>query len=141
MNGKIVWCGVPIAKRAEPNLKLLSQIIRSEEPLPPVAREWLADLFDPAADSEFQVKTLARRARGPGRTTILNNWDAAEYAESRIESGEGADDPQAHDQRPDKYAEAVKVAAEKFGISESAVKSALRMRRLALAQYEADRTK
>lgn len=135
-DGKIVFCATPVKKRAEPNLKLLSEIIRSNEPLPAGARQWIADLLDPDADSEFCVKRLLRRARGPGRTGNCHNWDAAEYAELRIKLGERADNPLAKDARPDKSGEAVKTAAEKFGISESAVKAALKKRRAAQASHD-----
>jgi len=127
-NGRIVFDATPVAKRADQNLKLLSQVLRSDEQLPAIAREWLADLFDPDASSEFRVKELARRARGPGRSGLCHNWDAAAYAERRMEEGERADDPQARDARPDKYAEAVIAAADKYGIAPSAVKKALKER-------------
>lgn len=136
-DGKIVFNAAPVGKRAEPNLKLLSQILRSDEPLPAVARKWLADLFDPDADSEFRVKELSRRARGPGRTSVCHNWDAAAYAEARMELGDRADDPQARDPRPDKYADAVNAAARKFNIQPSAVKAAIKARRSAQAAHDA----
>lgn len=136
-NGRIVFYAAPVGKRAEPNLRLLSQILRSDEPLPSVAREWLANLFDPDADSEFRVKELSRRARGPGRTGLCHNWDAAAYAELRMEQGERADDPQASDARPDKYVDAVDAAAEKYRIAPSAVKAAIKARRSAQKAHDA----
>lgn len=128
-NSGIVFDRAPVAKRTTPNLKLLSQILRSEEPLPEIAREWLADLFDPDGVSEFRVKALSRRARGPGRTSHCHDWDAAAYAERRIEEGARADDPGASS-RPDKYEDAVEAAAAKYKIAPSAVKAAIRARRL-----------
>ncbi|WP_443971302.1 hypothetical protein [Sphingobium sp. CR28] len=136
-DGKIGFHAASVGKRAEPNLKLLSQILRSDEPLPAVAREWLADLFDPDAESEFRVKELSRRARGPGKTGVCHNWDAAAYAEARMELGDRADDPQARDPRPDKYADAVNTAARKFSIQPSAVKAAIKTRRSAQAAHDA----
>ena len=128
-NDRIVFDAAPVAKRAKPNLKLLSQILRSEEPLPVIAREWLADLFDPDAGSEFRVTALSRRARGPGRTSHCHNWDAAAYAERRMAEGARADDPEAS-ARPDKYEGAVEAGAQKYKISPSAVKAAIKARRL-----------
>lgn len=129
-NDRLVFDAVPVAKRAKPNLKLLSQILRSDEPLPMIAREWLADLFDPDSGSEFRVKEISRRARGPGRTSHCHDWDAAAYAERRMEEGARADDPAAS-ARPDKYVDAVDAAAKKFRIAPSAVKAALKARRSA----------
>ena len=131
LNGKISFHAAPVAKRADQNLKLLSEILRSDEPLPAVARKWLADLFDPAAKSEFRIKELSRRARGPGRVGDCHNWDAAAYAELRMEVGDRADDPAALDGRPDKYEQAVDAAALKFEIAPSAVKAAIKARRAA----------
>lgn len=119
------------------NLKLLSQILRSHEPLPPIAREWLADLFDPDADSEFRITALSRRSRGPGRTGHCHNWDAAQYAEQRMEMGARADNPNASDARPDKFSDAVDAAAEKYRISPSAVKTAIKARREAQRAHDA----
>jgi hypothetical protein len=136
-DGRICFHAAPIAKRAEPNLRLLSAILRSDEPLPPIAREWLADLFDPRADSEFRVKELVRRSRGPGRVSDCHNWDAADYAELRMELGDRADDPQARDPRPDKYVDAVNAAAQKFRIKPSAVKAAIRSQRAAQRAHDA----
>lgn len=134
--GRICLHPAPVAKRAKPNLRLLSAILRSDEPLPPVAREWLANLFDPDADSDFEVKGLVRRSRGPGRVGHCHNWDAAAYAEARIELGDRADDPNARDPRPDKYADAVDAAAKRFGITPSAVKAAIKSRRAAQRAHD-----
>jgi hypothetical protein len=134
-NDGIVFDANPVAKRATPNLKLLSQILRSDEPLPAIAREWLADLFDPDAGSEFRVKALSRRARGPGRTSHCHNWDAAAYTERRMAEGARADDPEAS-ARPDKYEDAVQAAAKKFRIAPSAVKAAIKARRLAQKAHD-----
>jgi hypothetical protein len=129
-NGRVVFDAAPVAKRAAPDLKLLSQILRSNEPLPSIAREWLADLFDPDGNSERRVKALSYRARGPARMGHCHDWDAAAYAERRMEEGARADDPQASP-RPDKYDDAVEAAATKYRIAPSAVKAALKTRRLA----------
>jgi hypothetical protein len=133
--GRIVFDATPVAKRAKSNLKLLSQILRSDESLPAIAREWLADLFDPDAASEFRVKALSRRARGPGLTGHCHDWDAAAYAERRMQEGARADNPAAS-ARPDKYADAVEEAAKKFRIAPSAVRLAMRKRRLAQKAHD-----
>ncbi|WP_150293096.1 hypothetical protein [Sphingobium estronivorans] len=125
-DGRVIFSARPIPKGAQPNLKFLSQILRSDEPLPPVAREWLADLFDPDAESDYQIKTLARRRRGAKQVGISNNWDAARYALERMDCGDQADDPQARDDRADTWEVAIMVAAEKFRISESAVEAAVK---------------
>ncbi len=134
-NQRIMFDAAPVAKRAKPDLKLLSRILRSEEPLPVIAREWLADLFDPDANSEFRVRTLSRRARGPGRTSHCHDWDAAAYAERRIAEGARADDSTAS-ARPDKFVDAVEAAAKKFEIAPSAVKAAIKARRLAQKAHD-----
>ncbi len=125
-DGRIVFSARPIPKSAKPNLKLLSEILRSNEPLPRVAREWLADLFDPDAVSDYQVKTLARRRSGAKPVGLSNNWDAAKYALLRMDCGDQADDPQASDGRGDTWEVAVESAAKKFRISETAVEDAVK---------------
>jgi hypothetical protein len=74
-DGRIVFSGRPIPKSAKPNLKLLSEILRSVEPLPPVAREWLASLFDPDSDSDYHVETLIRRPKGEPRRVRRRPFD------------------------------------------------------------------
>lgn len=125
VDGRVCFSGRAIPKGAKQNLKLLSQILRSDEPLPPVAREWLADLFDRDSGSDFYIKALTGR-RGPKRVDISNNWRAGQYALLRMECGDQADDPEASDTRGDKWETAMELAAHKFGISKSAVEAAVK---------------
>lgn len=136
LHGRIVWSARPITKDAKPNLKLLSEILRSDEPLPKVAREWLADLFDPDSVSAYQVKKLSRRRRGAKPAGLSNNWDAAEYAVMRMDCGDQADDPNASDGRGDSWEVAVELAAKRFCISETAVEDAVKSYREAKAVHD-----
>lgn len=124
--GKICFSAEPIPKGAKPNLALLAEILRSEEPLPRVAREWLANLFEPQTDTKFYVKELHQNRRGQKAAADCNHWDAAQYALLREECGDRADDPNAPDGRPDKRTEAARIAGERFGISPSAVRAAIK---------------
>lgn len=130
-SGRIVFSAAPIGKGAKPNLKLLSQILRSDEPLPRIAREWLADLFDPDASSDHQIKRLERRRKGAPPAGDTNNWPAAQYALLRMDCGDQADDPRARNGKGDKWEVAVEVAAKRFRISESAVEAAMKSFRAA----------
>jgi len=136
LEGRIVFSAKNIPKGAKPDLTLLSHILRSNEPLPPFAREWLADLFDPDAASEFQVKNLARRRRGAKPVGMSNNWDAAQYALQRMEVGDLADDPNAQDVRADKWEAAIAKAAMNFRISKSAVEAAVKSYREAKSVHD-----
>lgn len=136
LDGRIVFSARPITKDAKPNLKLLSDILRSDEPLPKVAREWLANLFDPDAVSDYQVKKIARRRRGAKPAGLSNNWDAAQYALMRMDCGDQADDPKASDGRGDSWEVAVELAAKRFCISETAVQDAVKSYREAKAIHD-----
>jgi len=126
LDGRIVFSAEPIAKGAKPNLILLSQILRSGEPLPAIAREWLADLFDPAAKSEYQIKTIGRRKRGAKPVGLTNNWDAAQHALELMRWGETDADLSARGERREKWAIAVQSSADEFGITETAVEDAIK---------------
>lgn len=136
LDGRIVWSARPIPKDAKPNLKLLSEILRSDEPLPRVGREWLANLFDPDAVSDYQIKKINRRRRGGKPAGPSNNWDAAEYALMRMDCGDQADDPKASDGRGDSWEVAVELAAARFCISETAVEDAVKSYREAKAVHD-----
>ncbi len=122
---KLQWFPEPIRRGAQPNLRLLAAYLRSDEPLPSTVRYWLADLMDPEGDSEMQFKQLNRRKKGAKPTGISNNWDAAIYALRRMEEGDGANNA-INESKPDKWEMAVRIAGEKFRISESSVEAAIK---------------
>jgi hypothetical protein len=99
-------------------LKLLSDFLKGNEPIPDEVRHWLADLFDPDADNAYKLKMLQRNP-GAKRAGLSNNWDAAKHADRLMEYGDH------------KWETAVQGAAEKFGISASAVEIAIKSYRLA----------
>lgn len=124
--GRIVFSARPVPKSAKPNLKLLCQILRSEEPLPPVAREWLADLFDADSDSEYHVEALIRRPVGAKPAGLTHNWDAARFALELMRWGEDRRELRAGGVRWETWAQAVRLAATKFNITKSAVERAIK---------------
>jgi hypothetical protein len=63
-DGNLQPSEIPILKGAQPDLKLLAEFLRSDIPLPQSERNWLADLMDKDATSDFQFKKLSKRAAG-----------------------------------------------------------------------------
>lgn len=130
--GRIIFSARPVPKSAKPNLKLLSQILRSSEPLPPVAREWLADLFDPDSDSDYRVETLVRRPQGAKPIGPTHNWEAARYALDLMRSGEDRRELRARGETWEKWKQAVSLTANKFNLTKSTVERAIKSWREAL---------
>ena len=64
INGMPSRCSGSIPYGAEPRLDLLVDLFRSDTPIPKEIRDWLADLLDPNAASDFQFKELLRRKQG-----------------------------------------------------------------------------
>ena len=58
------YYGKSIPQNAKPDLSLLVDLFRSDTQIPREIRDWLADLLDPNAKSDFQFKELARRRPG-----------------------------------------------------------------------------
>ncbi len=125
VGGEITFSAQPRPYSAKPDLKLLSEVLRSPLPLSTFAREWLADLFDPHGQSDYWVKTFARRDGKKKPVGISHNWDAAHYAAMLMLFGDRYDDPGARDSKGDDKYFAIEKAAKKFGLSETAVATAL----------------
>lgn len=131
-DGRVIWSGRRIPKSAKPNLKFLSEILRSDEPLPPVAREWLASLFDPDSDSEYRVETLIRRPVGAKPAGRSHNWDAATYALELMRWGEDRRALKARGEKWETWKRAIFLTATKFNLTKSAVERAIKSYRDAL---------
>lgn len=125
IGGRITFSAEPRPYAPGTNLSFLSEVLRSDEPLPPIAREWMAELFDPNGKSEYFVKKFARRDGKKKPVGISHNWDAGRYAAMRMLFGDRYDDPDARDSRGDDKTRAIQFAAEKFGISDTAAATAL----------------
>ncbi len=123
-NGSPVFCAYPIKKGSEPNLLLLSEMLRSQIPIPNEIRNWLADMLDPNADSDFQFKKLSKRRRGAKVAGPTANWEAAEFVLRRMENN-------------DTRQQAIGKALGKFGIQRSALEEALKSLKEAHAAHDA----
>lgn len=77
----------PIPKNAKPNLKMLAKMLREREVIPQEIRDWLADMMDEDADSEFQFKKLSRRKRGRRGHGPSANMDAAKFIMRLMDEG------------------------------------------------------
>jgi hypothetical protein len=130
--GRIVFSARPVPKSAKPNLKLLSQILRSSEPFPSVARKWLADLFDPDSDSDYHVETLVRRPQGAKPAGPTHNWEAARYALDLMRWDEDRRELKARGETWEKWKQAVSLTAAKLNITKSTVERAIKSYRDAL---------
>lgn len=126
LNGKITFSAAPRPYSAKPDLSFLSKVLRSDESIPPIARNWLANLFDPSGDTEYYVKQITRRDGKKKPVGISHNWDAGRYAAMLVLFGDRYDNPNAPDARGDNRTRAIECAAEKFGISETAAATALK---------------
>ena len=124
--GRVFFSARPIPKSAKPNLKFLAEILRSKEPLPPIARAWMADLFDPDSDSEYYVESLIRRSVGAKPAGRTHNWDAAEYALDLMRWGENRGDLKARGETWETWKRSVFLTQKKFNITKSAVESAIK---------------
>ncbi len=69
---KLVWAGIELSdkKLRNPDLQLLADLLRSKRKLPQKVRNWLADLMDPNASSEFKKIKLSKSKRGPNRKIL-----------------------------------------------------------------------
>ena len=130
LNGKIVFDRCSIPYEAERDLNFLVDVLRSGVPIPPLARAWLADIFDSNTTSVFKVVSAKGGRRKAG---ISHHWHVAQYAISRMECGDQADDPFARDARGDKWEQGVKAAMIKFDLKKTAVEKAIKSYRAALA--------
>lgn len=126
VKGRITFSAEPRPYAPGTNPSFLSEVLRSDEPVPPIARAWLANLFDPNGDSEYFVRELRRRDGKKKPVGISHNWDAGQYAAMRMLFGDRHDDENARDSKGDDKTRAIQYAAEKFGISETAAATALK---------------
>lgn len=131
-DGRIIWSAKRVPKSAKPDLKFLSEVLRSEEPFPPIAREWLAGLFDPDSNSEYRVETLIRRPVGAKPAGRSHNWDAAIYALELMRWGEERRDLRARGEKWETWKRATFLTASKFNLTKSAVERAIKSYRDAL---------
>jgi hypothetical protein len=76
-----------IPQNANPDLSLLVDLFRSDTLIPREIRDWLADLFDPNATTDFPFKELARRKPGKPEKALSRNWDAAAFFDALCEEG------------------------------------------------------
>lgn len=134
IDGRIVFSARRIPKSAKPNLKFLSEILRSKEPLPPVAREWLASLFDPDSDSDYRVETLTRRPAGAKPAGRTHNWDAAIYALELMRWGENRRELKARGEKWETWKRAIFLTKTKFNLTKPAVERAIKSYRDALRE-------
>lgn len=125
VDGRITFSAKPRPYAPGTNLSFLSEVLRSEEPIPPIARDWLANLFDPNGKSEYYVKEIKRRDGKKKPVGISHNWDAGRYAAMRMLFGDRYDDPNARDSKGDDKTRAIQYAADMFGISDTAAATAL----------------
>jgi hypothetical protein len=121
VEGKITFSASPRPYSAKPNMRFLSEVLRSDEPIPAIAREWLANLFDPDGVSDY----FRRRDGKKKPVDISHNWAAGRYAAMRMLFGDRYDNPDAPDARSDDKWCAIENAAKKFGLSDTAVAAAL----------------
>jgi hypothetical protein len=110
-DGELYYCVGRIPKGAEPDLKLLADVLRSKIQLPDDIRQWLADLLDPEAGSRFQFRKLEKRKGGEGPDPIYD-FELIEYVNDQTRLGALPKNI---------IADAVK----KFGMSPSSVRSRL----------------
>jgi hypothetical protein len=75
-----------VQKPPKSNLLVLAQVLRGNQPIPQDIRNWLADMMDPEAESSFKFQ-LKKNGRGPKRSVINRNWDAAIYVSECIRNG------------------------------------------------------
>lgn len=134
IDGQVVYSARPIPKSAKPNLKLLSEILRSNEPLPRIARAWLADLFDPDSDSDYYVETLVRRSVGAKPAGLTHNWEPAHYALELMRWGEDRRELKARGEKWETWKRAVFLTTQEFNITKSAVERAIKSYRDALRE-------
>jgi hypothetical protein len=131
---RVIFSARPIPKSAKPNLKFLSEVLRSKEPLPPIARAWLADLFDPDSVSDYHVETLVRRSVGAKAAGRTHNWDAASYALELMRWGENRRELKARGETWETWKRAVFLTKTEFNITRSAVERAIKSYRDALRE-------
>ena len=136
VNGELIFSGQPICKGSPQDLSIFSEIIRSDLHLTTYFREKIADLFDPNAESDFKIEKLSRRDGKNPLDSISHDWDAAAYAEARMERGDQADDPSARDSRGDTRDMAVRAAARKYGIATGRVEAAIKSLREAILVHD-----
>jgi len=79
------WTPV-LQKPPKSNLLVLAQVLRGNQPIPQDIRNWLADMMDPEAESSFKFQ-LKKNGRGPKKSVINRNWDAAIYVSECIRNG------------------------------------------------------
>ena len=119
-NIPILDYGNPIVKNSGANPELILQVLRCDIPLPKTFRNWIADLLDPNADSNFCYKNFSRRHAGQHPKWKLWDIEAALFVEERIKT--------------DGYDSAITSAAEKFKIGRTKVKNAYSILKKARAE-------
>ena len=69
----------PIPLKADPELALLAQVLRSDAEIPRHVREWLANMMTPGSDANCSLSI--KRLRGRPRSSILKHIEAVETFE------------------------------------------------------------
>ena len=87
INGEPYFSEGCVPRGAKPNLVLLVELFRSETLLPREIRDWLADLFDPNATSDFHFKELSRRKPGKLKKSETQDLGAAIFFHKLCDEG------------------------------------------------------
>ena len=76
----------PIPPKADPELALLAQVLRSDAEIPRHVREWLANMMTPGSDATCSLSI--KRLRGRPRASVLKHIEAVEYFDELCELSE-----------------------------------------------------
>ncbi|MFZ4542082.1 MAG: hypothetical protein ACOYNL_09860 [Rickettsiales bacterium] len=107
----LVWDSeIPITANSGTSEHLIPQLLRSDFPLTKTFRNWIADLLDPNADTNFCYKDFSRRHSGRRPKWDLWEVEAGLYVEERVKN--------------DGYESAILAAMEEFGLKRTVVKNA-----------------
>ena len=74
VNGALVRADKPIPRAAQPDLALLSKLLRSPSPLPERIETWVIELFNQQGDSGCRVKEIRRRTAGRPWAPRFASW-------------------------------------------------------------------
>ena len=109
-NTLILDCEIPITAESGTSEHLILQLLRSEIPLTKIFRNWIADLLDPNADTNFCYKDFSRRHSGRRPKWDLWEVEAGLYVEERV--------------KQDGYESAIQAAMQEFNLKRTVVKNA-----------------
>lgn len=85
VDGRPVWCAIPIPKDAKQNLGILSDLLRSPHPIPPEILHFVADLFDKNTGGDYKVDRLIKTSRGANYTGLSESIEIAEFVAHYID--------------------------------------------------------